>query len=69
MVNEKGVKRYCEMAASNLDSMDNSKRRFFFEAMNLRILANEKIIVKLSLPAAMNDENIIVLCTSQSDGR
>jgi len=69
MVNEEGVKRFCEMAASNLDSMDNSRWRLLLEAMNLRILVNEKTIVKVSLPAATKDEDVIALCTSRPSGR
>ena len=37
IVNEEGVKRFCEIAASNLDNMDDSRWRLLLEAMNLRV--------------------------------
>lgn len=69
IVNEEGIKRFCEMVASNLDSMDDSRWRLLLEAMNLRILVSEKTTVKVSVPAATKDEDVIALCTSRNTGK
>jgi hypothetical protein len=69
MVNEEGIKRFCETAALNLDSMNDSRWRLLLEAMNLRVFVSDKTIVKVTIPAAKNGEDVIALCTSRSSGR
>ena len=59
IVNEEGIKRFCE--ALNLDSMDDSRWRLLLEAMNLRIFVGDKTIVKVSVPAAREGEDVIPL--------
>ena len=43
--------------------------RLLLEAMNLRIFVGDKTIVKVSVPAAREGEDVIALCTSRSGGR
>jgi len=70
IVNEEGVKRFCEIVASNLDNIDESRWRLLLEAMNLRVLVSDKTtVVKVTVPAAKKGEDVIALCTSQSSGR
>jgi len=68
-VDEEGVKRFCEIVASNLNNMDDSRWRLLLEAMNLRVLVSNKTAVKVAVPAAKEGDDVIALCTSQSDGR
>ena len=69
MRNEQGVKRFCEIAASNLDNMDDSRWRLLLEAMNLRVFVSGKTTVKVTVPAAKQGEDVVASCTSRSDDR
>jgi len=69
IVNENGIKYFCEIAALNLDNMDDNQWRLLLEAMNLRVFVRDKITVKVTIPAAKDSEDVIALCTSRSFGR
>ena len=69
IADEQGIKRFCEIAASNLDNMDDNRWRLLVEAMNLRVFVSDKTAVKVTVPAAKEDEDVIALCTSAPNGR
>ena len=69
IVNEEGVKRFCETVASNLDNINDSKWRLLLEAMKLKVFVSDKPTVKVTVPAAKESEDVIALCTSRSSGR
>ena len=69
IVSEEGIKRFCEIAASNLDNMDDNRWRLLLEAMDLRVFVGDKIGVKVLVPATKKDEDVIALRTSRSGGR
>ena len=69
MVTEEGVKRFCEIAASNLDNMDDGRWRLLLEAMNLRVFVSGRTTIRVNIPVAKKGEDVIALCTSQSGGR
>ena len=70
MVNEEGVRRFCQIATRNLDSMDDSQWRVLLETMRLRLIFDGKEFhAKIALPTVQEDKSEIVLCTSQSSGR
>jgi len=70
MVNEEGVRRFCQIATRNLDSMDDSQWRVLLETMRLRLIFDGKEFhAKIALPTVQEEKSEIVLCTSQSDDR
>jgi len=69
IVNEEGVRRFCEMVASNLDNMDDNRWRLLLEAMNLMVFVSDKTTARVTVPAAKQGEDVIALCTSQSSGK
>jgi len=70
MVNEEGIRRFCQIATRNLDSMDDSQWRVLLETMRLKLIFNgEEFHAKIALPTVQEEKSEIVLCTSQSGGR
>ena len=70
MVSEGGVRRFCQIATRNLDSMDDSQWRVLLETMKLRLIFDGKEFrAKIALPMVQKEKSEIVLCTSRSGGR
>ncbi len=70
MVDEEGVRRFCQIATRNLDSIDDSQWRLLLETMRLRLIFDGKEFhAKIALPTVQEEKSEIVLCTSQSSGR
>ena len=70
MVDEEGVRHFCELAARNLDSFDDRQWRVLLESMRLRVLVDgSNIRVKVAVPTVKDDKGVIVFGTSQSSGR
>ena len=69
-VNEDGVRRFCQIATRNLDSIDDSQWRLLLETMRLRLVFDGKEFhAKIALPTVQEEKSEIVLCTSRSGGR
>jgi len=70
VVNEEGVRRFCQIATRNLDSMDDTRWRVLLETMRLRLIFDGKEFhAKIALPTVLEEKSEIALCTSQSGGR
>jgi len=70
MVNEEGVRRFCQIATRNLDTIDDSQWRVLLETMRLRLIFDGKEFhAKIALPTVQEEKSVIVLCTSRSGGR
>jgi hypothetical protein len=48
MVDEEGLRRFCDIAARNLDSLDDGQWRILLETMKLRVLVNDTVIPDLA---------------------
>jgi hypothetical protein len=49
MVNEEGLRRFCEIAARNLDSLKDAQWRILLETMRVNILVDDAdITVKIA---------------------
>jgi len=70
MVNGEGVRRFCQIATRNIDSLDDSQWRVLLETMRLRLVFDGKDFhAKIALPAVQEEKSEIVLCTSRSSGK
>jgi len=69
IINEEGVRYFCEMVASNLDNMDDNRWRLLLESMNLMVFVSDKTTARVTVPATKEGEDVIALCTSQSSGK
>ena len=70
MVDEVGVRRFCQIATRNLDSMDDSQWWILLETMRLRqIFDGKEFHAKIALLTVQEEKGEIVLRTSQSGGR
>jgi len=70
IVDGEGVRKFCDMASRDLESLDDARWRLLLEAMRLQVLVNHgAITVKVAVPAVKDEKSAIVLCTSQSPPR
>ena len=60
MVDKEGLRRFCEIASRNLNSLDDSEWRVLLETIGLKVLVDGyNITIKVVLPT-LNDENDII---------
>lgn len=66
MVDEEGVRRFCQIAAHNLDSLDDGQWRALLETMRLRILVQKGGIpvARVAVPTAKSEKDVIALSSS-----
>ena len=70
MLDKQYLQRFCTIASSNLESLDDSKWRLLLETMRLQVRVNEgAITVRVAVPVVTNQNSAIVLCASQSGDR
>jgi len=70
MVDERGLRHFCEIAACNLDTMGDQQWRILLETMRLKVVVDDPgVIVKVAVPAVTDEQSVIVVGTSQSSGR
>jgi hypothetical protein len=70
MVDEEGIRRFCQMATSNLDSMDDGQWRVLLESMRLRLTFDgREFHAKIALPVVEEGKGAIVLCSCRSSDR
>jgi len=70
MVNEEGIRRFCQIATRNVDSMDNGHWRVLLESMRLRLTFDGKEFrAKIALPVVEEGKSGIVLCSCQNSDR
>lgn len=70
MVDEEGLRRFCEIAARNLDNLDDSHWRMLLETMRLRVFVQDDgITVKIAIPSVKDEKSVIAVGTSQNGGR
>jgi DNA invertase Pin-like site-specific DNA recombinase len=70
MVDEEGLRRFCEIATRNVDSLDDGHWRMLLETMKLRILVdNSGITAKIAVPTVKDEKSVIVVGTSRSNDR
>lgn len=70
MVDEEGLRRFCEIATRNLDALDDAQWRTLLECLRLRVLMDEGSIgVKVAVPTVKDEKSAIVFGTSRSAGR
>jgi len=67
MMDEDGMRRFCEIAGRNLDTMDDGQWRALLEVIRLKILVSTEVKVKVAVPAVNSEKDAIVL--SPSPGR
>ena len=67
MVDEEGIRRFCEQAAHNLDNMDDAKWRVLLERMRLKLVVppGEQPIAHIALPTVKEPVREIALETSR----
>lgn len=67
MVDEEGLRRFCDIAARNLDALDDGQWRVLLETIKLKVLAKDTgITVKMSVPTVKEETTVIVAGTSPS---
>jgi predicted nuclease with TOPRIM domain len=72
MVDEEGLRRFCQIAACNLDSLNDGQWRILLETMKAKILVNDVgVTVKMALPFIKEETSVIADSTSRclSSGR
>lgn len=70
LVDEDGLRLFCEIATRNLDSLDDAHWRLLLETMRLRVLVDgSSPTVKVAVPTLRDEKSVIVVGTSQSSGR
>ncbi|MFC1872070.1 recombinase family protein, partial [Chloroflexota bacterium] len=66
IVNEEGVRRFCEIATGNLDSLNDEQWRVLLETMKVKIFVNDSgITVKLAVPSTKEETSVIAANTSR----
>ena len=66
IVNEEGVRRFCEIATGNLDSLNDEQWRVLLETMKVKIFVNDSgITVKLAVPSTKEATSVIAANTSR----
>ncbi|MFH0847008.1 MAG: recombinase family protein [Chloroflexota bacterium] len=66
VVDEQGLRRFCEIAARKVETLDDAKWRTILEAMHLQIhLDDNAVTIRVSVPAVDNENSEIVSCTSR----
>jgi chromosome segregation ATPase len=69
-VDEEGIRRFCQTATRNLDSMDDGQWRVLLESMRLRPASDgREFHAKIALPVVEERRSAIVLCSSQNNDR
>ncbi|MDD5094495.1 MAG: recombinase family protein [Dehalococcoidia bacterium] len=64
MVDEEGLRRFCEVAARNLDELDDARWRVLLETMRLQVHVNgDAVTVRVAVPLMNDPESVIVSCT------
>ena len=61
MVDEDGVRRFCQLASRNLDTLADGQWRMLLEAMRLKIMVSNEVKVKVALLAVKSEKEAIVL--------
>jgi len=66
MVDEEGLRRFCEIATCNLDSLNDGQWRVLLETMKVRILINDAgVTVKMAVPFTKEETSVIADSTSR----
>ena len=62
IVDEDGLRRFCELASNNLDTLDEAHWRLLLEMMRLQVwVEGDDVRVKVAVPAMKDTESNIVL--------
>ncbi len=71
IVDEEGIRRFCQQAAHNLDNMDDVKWRVLLERVRLKVVVppGEQPIARIALPAVKEPVGEIALETSPNLSR
>ncbi len=70
IVDEDGLRRFCQMASNNLENLDDVQWRLLLEAMHLQIfIVSGAITVRVAVPTVKNENSAIVLPTSASHSK
>lgn len=65
MVDEEGLRRFCEIATRNLDGLNDDQWRILLETMKVKILVNDAgITVKMAVPFTKEETSVIADDTS-----
>ena len=66
MVDEEGLRRFCEIATRNLDGLNDGQWRVLLETMKVKILVNDSgIKVKMAVPFTKEESSVIADGTSR----
>jgi len=70
MVDGEGLRRFCDIAASNVDNLDDGQWRTLLETMKLSVLVDgDQIMVKVAVPVVESEKSVIAGETSQGKFR
>jgi hypothetical protein len=70
VVDDEGLRRFCEKTARNLDALDDGQWRVLLETIKVKILVNDEgITVKMALPAIKEENAVTVEPTWASHNR
>ena len=70
MVDDEGLRRFCEIATRNMDALDDSQWRLLLETMRLTVLVDDSgVTVNVAVPTVNDEKSVIAVGTSRSSGR
>jgi hypothetical protein len=66
MVDEEGLRQFCDIATRNLDTLNDGQWRVILETMKVKILVNDTgITIKMAVPSAKEETSVIAADTSR----
>ncbi len=69
MVDDEGLRRFCEIATRNMDALDDSQWRLLLETMRLTVLVDDSgVTVNVAVPTVNDEKSVIAVGTSRSSG-
>ena len=71
IVDEKGLRRFCEIATRSLDAFDDAQWRMLLETIRLTILIGDggDITVKMAVPTVKEEKSVIAVGSSRNTDR
>ena len=67
MVDDDGLRRFCEIATRNMDGLDDSQWRLLLETMRLTVLVDDSgVTVNVAVPTVNDEKSVIAVGTSRS---
>ena len=67
MVDDEGLRRFCEIATRNMDALDDSQWRLLLETMRLTVLVDDSgVTVNVAVPTVNDEKSVIAVGTSLS---